>query len=105
MVIIEHPVIYFFTGSAVVVNRLRFFRPSWHRGIEADAPYFAKPISGIVVMCGIKAEVTDREVGVDSLKLPQGDDDGADAVAPSGVKKADMEGESILTSIFCEQSI
>ena len=177
VVIIKYPVIYSFTGSAVIVNLLIFIRPPWNRGIESDVPvrlgvdaasirrrrtflltgagvsfaadkrtapltgmllftvapvnhtetchaqgsaigingdrarngigpatigvevderpdipFFAKPISGIVVMGGIKTEVTDRDIRVDRPKLAQGDD-GADAVVPPGIQEADMEWE------------
>ena len=65
-------------------------------GVEVDkrpdVPFFAKSISGIVVMCGIKAEVTDRDIRVNGFKLPQGDDS-ADAVMPPGIQETDMHGE------------
>ncbi len=38
MVIIEHPVIDPFAGSAVIVDSLILFCPPWDRGIEADVP-------------------------------------------------------------------
>ena len=38
MIVIKHPVIYPFTGSAVVVNLFIFFRTPWHRRIELDVP-------------------------------------------------------------------
>lgn len=59
---------------------------------RADAPFFAKSVSGIVVMCGIKAEVSDRDVRVNGPKFPQGDD-GADTVVPPGIEEADMQWE------------
>ncbi len=43
-------------------------------------------------MCGIQAEVPDGDVRVDGLKFAQADD-GADAVMPSCIKEADMEGQ------------
>lgn len=59
---------------------------------RADAPFFAKSISSIVVMCRIKAEVTDRDIRVNGCKLPQRDD-GADTVMPHGTQETDMQGE------------
>ena len=39
VVIIEHPVIHPFTGSAVVINSLIFICSPGHWGIEADVPF------------------------------------------------------------------
>lgn len=44
-----------------------------------DLPFLAEPISGIVVMGGVQADVPDRDIRVDGPEFPEGDD-GADAV-------------------------
>ena len=175
MVIIEHPVIYPFAGSTVVVDLLIFLRASGYRSIEADVPvrfcidtpaigrrgtflftravihfaagkwaapftgmllftvppvdhtvtgqaqgsavfvngdrirngfwpaaaiiqvnegsylpFLAKAIGGIVVIGRIKAEVTDRDIGVDGLKFVQGDNSGDTVVSP-GINETDMQ--------------
>ena len=58
----------------------------------ADLPFLAKTIGGIVVIGRIQTEVTDRDIRVDGLKFPEGNDS-ADTVVPSGSQKADMKRE------------
>lgn len=55
-----------------------------------DVPFLAEAISGIVVMCGVQAEVPERDIRVDGLKFPEGDD-GADAVVAPGIQETDMQ--------------
>jgi len=43
-------------------------------------------------MGGVQTNVPDGDIGIDSLKFPEGDN-GADAVVPSGIQEADMERE------------
>ena len=38
MVVIEHAVIYSFTGSTVIVDSLIFLSAPWHGSIESDVP-------------------------------------------------------------------
>ena len=57
-----------------------------------DSPFPAQPVGSIVVMGGVKADVSDRNIRVDCPEFPEGDD-GADAVVPSGVQKSDMQGQ------------
>ncbi len=57
-----------------------------------DPPFPAEAIGGIVVMCGIQAEIPDGDVRVDGLKFAKADDS-ADAVMPSCIEEADMEWE------------
>ena len=175
MIVVQHPVVHPFTGSAVIVGLLIFRCPPWDRGIETDVPvrfcvdaaaigrggafifawagthpaagegtapfagmllftvppvdhtepghaqgsavfidgdgvrdgiraaavgikvnkrpdlpFLAEPISGIVVMGGVQADVPDRDIRVDGPEFPEGDD-GADAVVPSGIQETDME--------------
>lgn len=59
---------------------------------RADVPFLAKPISGIIVMCRAKAEVSDRDIRIHGFKFPEGDD-GADAVVFPGIQKTDMQGQ------------
>ena len=95
---VDHTVTGHAQRGAVCINRNRAGNGigSAAVGVEvdkrSDAPFFAKFISGIVVMCGIKAEVTDRNVRVNGSELPQGDN-GADAVMPPSIQKTDMQGE------------
>lgn len=57
-----------------------------------DIPILAKPIGGIVVMCGVQAEIAYSDIRIDGLKFTEGDD-GADTVVPPGVKETDMQWE------------
>ena len=59
---------------------------------RADIPFPAEPISGVVVMCGVQADIPDRDVRVKSPEFPEGDN-GADAVVAPGVQEADMQGQ------------
>lgn len=85
-------------GSAIRINRDRVWNGIRSAPVRvkvderADPPFFAEPISGIVVMCGIETEVADRDIRVDGPKLPQGDDS-VNTVVPSGIEEADMEWE------------
>lgn len=42
-------------------------------------------------MGGVRTDIPDRDIRVDNLKFPEGDD-GADAVVPPGIQEADMQG-------------
>lgn len=71
----------------------------------ADLPFLAKPISGIIIMGGVQADIPDRDIRVDSLKFPEGDD-GADAVVPPGIQKADMQGQvNTDFSVVCAEHV
>ncbi len=59
---------------------------------RADIPFLAESVSGIVVMCGVQADVPGRDIRVNGLKFPKGDD-GAGAVMASGIQEADMQGQ------------
>ncbi len=64
--------------------------------IEVDKgaylPVLAQPVSSIVVMGGVQADIPDGDIRVDGLEFPEGDD-GADAVVPPGVQEMDMQGQ------------
>lgn len=91
-------------GGAVLINGdgVRYGSRPAAVGIQVnkrpDLPVPAEPISGIVVMGGIQADVPDRDIRVNGLKFPEGDD-GADAVVPPGIQEADMEGQ--VNAVFC----
>lgn len=58
-----------------------------------DSPFLAQPVGGIVVvMGGVQADISDRDIRVDCPEFPEGDD-GADAVVPSGIQESDMQGQ------------
>ena len=59
---------------------------------RAYLPFLAKGIGGIVVICGIQADVTDRDIRVKCPEFAEGDD-GGDAVVPPGIDETDMERE------------
>ena len=43
-------------------------------------------------MCGVQADVPDRDIRIDGFKFPKGND-GADTVVPFGIQETDMEWE------------
>lgn len=55
-----------------------------------DLPFLAEPVGGIVVMGGVQADIPDRDIRVNGLKFPEGDN-GTDAVVPPGVQETDMQ--------------
>ena len=57
-----------------------------------DLPFPAESISGIVVMCGVQADIPDRDVRVKSPEFPEGDN-GTYAVIAPGVQETDMQGQ------------
>ncbi len=63
-----------------------------------DVPFLAEPISGIVVMCGVQADIPDRDVRVKSPEFPEGDN-GAYAVMPPGVQETDMQRQ--IDTVLC----
>ena len=63
-----------------------------------DIPFLAEPISGVVVMGGVQADIPDRDVRVKCPEFPEGNN-GADAVIAPGVQEADMQGQ--INAIFC----
>ena len=63
-----------------------------------DIPFLAEPISGIVVMCGVQADIPDRDVRVKSPEFPEGDN-GAYAVMPPGVQETDMQRQ--IDTVLC----
>ena len=85
-------------GSAVFVNGDGIrdgFRPAAvtiQVNEGTNLPFPAEAIGGIVVIGGIQAEVTDRDIRVDGLEFAQGDN-GRDTVVPPGIDETDMERE------------
>ena len=85
-------------GSAVLINGdgVRYGSRPAAVGIQvnkrADPPFLAEPISGIVVMGRVQADVPDRDIRVNGPEFPEGDD-GADAVVPPGIQETDMQGQ------------
>ncbi len=83
-------------GSAVTINGdgvRNGVRPSpvtVEVNKRPDLPFLAEPIGGIVVMGGVQADIPDRDIRINGLKFPEGDN-GADAVVPPGVQKTDMQ--------------
>lgn len=59
---------------------------------RSDLPFLTKPIGGIVVMCGVQADVSERDIRIDGFKFPEGND-GTDTVVPPGIQETDMEWE------------
>lgn len=58
----------------------------------AYLPFPAKLIGGIVVIGGVQTKITERDIRIDGLKFPEGNDS-ADTIVPPGTQETDMERE------------
>ena len=83
-------------GSAVLINGNGAgdgVRPP-PVGVEVnkrmDFPFLTEAVGSIVVMCGVQAEIPDRDIRVKGPEFPEGDN-GAYAVMPPGVQETDMQ--------------
>lgn len=57
-----------------------------------DLSFLAEPVSGIVVMCGVQADIADRDIGVKGPEFPEEDNSGYAVIEP-GVQETDMQGQ------------
>lgn len=85
-------------GSAVSINRDRVRDRIWPSAIfvevneRTDAPFFAEPISGIVVIDRVQADALDRDIRIYGFKFTQGDNS-TDTVMSPGIQELGMQGQ------------